>query len=99
MHEPFQGSITENASLNGNWGQTLDYKQTENESQHGKKKVRIEFPIFAKENRPEYKISEAINNIEEFAHFNDNFIWKSLQSMETKEWEESRESFIFLLNK
>ena len=30
-------------------------KQTENESQHGKKKVRIEFPIFAKENRPEYK--------------------------------------------
>lgn len=39
-----------------------------------KKKVRIEFPIFAKENRPEYKISEAINNIEEFAHFNDNFI-------------------------
>lgn len=38
------------------------------------KKVRIEFPIFAEENRPEYKISEAINNIEEFAHFNDNFI-------------------------
>ena len=63
------------------------------------KKGRIEFPILAKENRPEYKISEAINNIEEFAHFNDNFIWKSLQSMETKEWEESREPFIFLLNK
>ena len=53
------------------------------------KKGRIEFPILAKENRPEYKISEAINNIEEFAHFNDNFIWKSLQSMETKEGEES----------
>ena len=63
------------------------------------KKGRIEFPILAKENRPEYKISEAINNIEEFAHFNDNFIWKSLQSMETKEWEESREPFMFLLNK
>ena len=63
------------------------------------KKGRIEFPILAKENRPEYKISEAINNIEEFAHFNDNFIWKTLQSMETKEWEESREPFMFLLNK
>ena len=62
------------------------------------KKGRIEFPILAKENRPEYKISEAINNIEEFAHFNDNFIWKSLQSMETKEGEESLEPFNFLLN-
>ena len=49
------------------------------------KKVRIEFPIFAKENRPECKISEAIYNIEEFAHFHDSFIRKSLQSMETKE--------------
>lgn len=99
MHEPFQGSITENASLNGNWGQTLDYKTDWKWEPTWKKKVRIEFPIFAKENRPEYKISEAINNIEEFAHFNDNFIWKTLQSMETKEWEESREPFIFLLNK
>lgn len=58
--------------------------KTESESQHGKK-VRVEFPISAKENRPECKISEAINNIEEFAHFNNSFIRKSLQSMETKE--------------
>lgn len=74
-------------------------KQTENESQHGKKsKNRVSY---FRQRKPSwiYRISEAINNIEEFAHFNDNFIWKSLQSMETKEWEESREPFIFLLNK
>lgn len=32
----------------------VDGNKTESESQLGKK-VRIEFPIFAKENRPEYQ--------------------------------------------